>query len=347
MNTQVDSGPQLLLDWHQHSYSGGWVRAGAGSVVVHVVLVGFLVFLASLPAPAPTARQGIALNLERAIPLVDPPKQLTQKDPNRGKVSKEVNVEGLLPHPATKDTVPHPPVVRQFKAPPPGLPAPQPVTPPRLAEPPKIDAQLNAPAAPPSLAGPTNVPPPQIQTEEKPRLAFETPGQEGSAAVKSPTLGRIAPPKSGVDEAIRSVVRGSGQGGVVVGDLDNSPSLPESLRLPPSPGRTQSTLELLSDPQGVDFKPYLIRILATVRRNWLAVIPESAHMGRRGQVLLQFIISRDGQVPKLVIATPSGAEALDRAAVAGISASVPFPPLPPEFRGREVRLQFSFKYNIQ
>jgi hypothetical protein len=36
---------------------------------------------------------------------------------------------------------------------------------------------------------------------------------------------------------------------MVVGDLDNAPSLPESLRLPPSPGRTQSSLELLSDPR--------------------------------------------------------------------------------------------------
>ena len=101
----------------------------------------------------------------------------------------------------------------------------------------------------------------------------------------------------------------------------------------------------MSDPQGVDFKPYLIRILATVKRNWLAVIPESARLGRRGRVLLQFIVDRNGSVPKLVIAMPSGAEALDRAAVAGISASVPFPPLPTEYRGSQIRLQFAFTYN--
>ena len=69
---------------------------------------------------------------------------------------------------------------------------------------------------------------------------------------------------------------------MVIGDMDTPPSLRDSLRLPPAPGQTRSSLELLSDPQGVDFKPYLIRILATVRRNWFAVIPESAHLGRRG-----------------------------------------------------------------
>jgi TonB family protein len=62
-------------------------------------------------------------------------------------------------------------------------------------------------------------------------------------------------------------------------------------------------------------------------------------------VQLQFIIDRTGQVPKLVIATPSGSQALDKAAVAAISASVPFPPLPNDFKGQQVRLQFAFKYN--
>jgi TonB family protein len=89
-----------------------------------------------------------------------------------------------------------------------------------------------------------------------------------------------------------------------------------------------------------------MRILATVRQHWTAVIPESAKLGRRGKVAIQFSISRDGGVPKLVIATSSGADALDRAAVAGISASVPFPPLPNEYKGETVRLQFNFAYNI-
>jgi TonB family protein len=98
---------------------------------------------------------------------------------------------------------------------------------------------------------------------------------------------------------------------------------------------------------GVDFRPYLIRVLSSVKRNWLAVVPESARLGRRGRVVIQFAIAKDGTVPKLVIALPSGAEALDRAAVAGISASNPFPPLPAEFKGGQIRLQLNFSYNLQ
>ena len=87
-------------------------------------------------------------------------------------------------------------------------------------------------------------------------------------------------------------------------------------------------MQLLSDPQGVDFKPYLLQVLAKVRRNWMAIVPDSARMGQRGLVLIQFSIDRSGGVPKLVIASTSGITAFDRAAVAGISASNPFPPLP-------------------
>jgi TonB family protein len=75
-------------------------------------------------------------------------------------------------------------------------------------------------------------------------------------------------------------------------------------------------------------------------------MPESVKLGRRGKVAIQFSISRDGGVPKLVIAEASGAEALDRAAVAGISASVPFPPLPAEFKGDRIVLQMNFAYNM-
>ena len=344
MDTQVDTGPNLLLDWHEHGYSPRLIEAGVGSVAVHILLIGFVLFLLSLPAPVPSSGPDIAVNLHRVTPLIAPPRQLTQREPNRAKVSKEVNVEGLLARPETQAKLPAPPV-RKFQAPLPGAPTPAPPAP-RLTEPPKLDAQLNAPVLPPT-AGAVNVPPPQIQSEEKPKLAFETPGQNGTATQKNPAFGKLDPPKTSVDDAIRSVARGGGgQGGIVIGDMDPPPNLRDSLRMPPAPGQTRSSLELLSDPQGVDFKPYLIRILATVRRNWFAVIPESAHLGRRGVVLLQFVIDRGGQVPKLVIAMPSGAEALDRAAVAGISASVPFPPLPAEYKGRDIRLQFSFKYNV-
>ncbi|MDP8980887.1 MAG: energy transducer TonB [Acidobacteriota bacterium] len=348
MNTQVDSGPDLLLDWHKVQEPPHYLRAGIWSVVVHLVLLSCLVALLGLDSGIQSTPTQVAVNIHKAVPLIAPPLQLTQKEPNRGKISKEVNVEDLQAKPGRTPSAPAP---RTFHPPPPvpKPPAPQQQAAPRLAEPPKLEASATAQKpAPPEAGTPNAPPPPQIQTEEKPKLAFETPGQRGTSPAAGGSLSRLTPPKNTVEEAIRNVARGGGaQGGLVVGDLDPPPSIAESLRRPATTGSIKSSLELLSDPQGVDFKPYLIQVLARVRQNWLAVIPESARMGRRGRVTVQFVVDRSGSVPKLVIATPSGADPLDRAAVAGVSASVPFPPLPQDFKGSSVRLQFSFKYNVQ
>jgi TonB family protein len=103
---------------------------------------------------------------------------------------------------------------------------------------------------------------------------------------------------------------------------------------------------ILSDTRGVNFGPYLARIVYTVRRNWYAVIPESARLGQKGRVAIVFEILKDGSVPELRLVGSSGAEPLDRAALAGIRASVPFPPLPQEFTGNHLVLQFMFLYNL-
>ena len=103
--------------------------------------------------------------------------------------------------------------------------------------------------------------------------------------------------------------------------------------------------QVLSDTQGVDFSPYLQRILYDIQRNWMAVMPEAARMGRRGQVLLIFEIMRDGAINKVYLDGSSGFDPFDKAAFAGLMASAPFPPLPNEFKGPMVRLRLGFYYN--
>ena len=344
MGFDADSGPNLLLDWQKAGDPPHWISAGVGSLVIHALAVPLLILIASLETPAPRLGTEIVSNIQR-VTLVAPPRELTQKAPNRGKVAKEVNVEDLMPRPASQERLPPARAVRTFKPPVERNPGPPQPGPPNLTEPPKLEAALNTPRVLPAESGVPKAPPPKIQSEEQPKLAFEAPGQRGTSPDRGQS--RLAPPRATVEEAIRGVSHGGGQGGIVVGDIEQPLNIPDSLRLPPSPGHSGSSLELFSDPMGVDFKPYLIQILALVRRNWFAVIPESARLGNRGVVQLQFIIDRSGQVPKLVIAMPSGSQALDKAAVAGISASVPFPPLPAEYKGLSIRLQFAFKYNVQ
>jgi TonB family protein len=103
---------------------------------------------------------------------------------------------------------------------------------------------------------------------------------------------------------------------------------------------------ILSDTRGVDFGPYLARIVFIVKRNWLAVIPESARLGEKGRVGVVFEILKDGSMPQERMVASSGSDPLDRAAYNGIHASAPFPPLPAEFTGNHLVLQFIFLYNL-
>jgi TonB family protein len=340
MSLEVDSGPQLLLDWHEGTDSVRWFRAAAASFAVHVIIVPLLVIVASMDTPPAKVGTEIVSNLHH-ITLITPA-DITQKEPNRAKPAKEVSVEDLQPQPPTKKSLSSTRAVRTFQPPTPQKPGP-PRPGPDVAEPPKLEASVN-PAQPlPAPAGLPNAPAPQIQTAEQPNLPLDTRGQRGADPDSSKGQSKPAL-KLPIQQAMRQPPTG---GGGTIGGTVERPEMPESLQLPPSPGSQGILPELLSNPMGVDFKPYLAQVLALVRRNWFAIIPESARLGNRGIVQLQFMIDRSGQVPKLVIASPSGSQSLDRAAVASVSASVPFPPLPPEYKGLSIRLQFAFKYNVQ
>jgi TonB family protein len=322
----------LLTSWEQDP--GRVRRARLLSVAAHIAAVVALFLMPRGLMQAPR-------RAEQITPLIEPPTELTQKAPNKGPIAKEVTVEALQPHPRIQIPNSPPSTTRpeaKMSSPPQPPPAP-------LPEPPQIQAgnrQVQPPTGLP--VGPPVQAPPQIQEQEKPKLAFEAP----TAPPPSGGVGTITRPDTSVSAAIRELTHNGSQGGLTVGDDTSDPGvggIGSGLNLPPSPGRQASSLELLSDTRGVDFKPYLLQVLASVRRNWFAVYPESARLGLRGKVEAQFVIAKDGSVPKLVIVLHS-IPALERAAVAGIDASHPFPPFPKEFTGDRVVLKLTFSYNI-
>jgi TonB family protein len=325
---------RLLLAWDTAADQARSRRAGTLSIITHIVAIIILFALPREVFRPPVEPRRIV------TPLVFPLKEPTQKAPNTEKVSKSLNVEALLPR--QNVVLPHARLstTRPRALQPPPAPVAKPSVPPMI-EPPKVDAAIKdgGPKLPPGLT-PTAAPPPQIQTEE-PKLAFETPGSYGSGQ----GVPKESPPSTSVADAMRALSH-SGSGGVVVGDLGmGDGGIGPGINQPPSAGRQKSQLQLLSDPMGADFRPYLLQILQTVRRNWFAVMPESARLGRRGTVALQFAIAKDGTVTKIVFATNSGVDSLDRAAVASISMANPLPPLPLDFRGNIIRLQLTFAYN--
>ena len=310
--------------------------AVAGSAALHLLLLftlGRVDPMFNQNRPAPPERKLTVTH------LIDPPTQLTQRAPNKQPLSKELIAEAILPRPQVQHEAPAPKTKQAAPPAPAPQPAPKPVAKAVQAapEPPKIELAAVETAKLPQAAPP--------QPVEKPKLAFETPQAQAAPVAKSAINPALVAPNP-IQDAVRNIAR-TGPSSQAVGDAaaDLDAAGP-GLNLPPSAGRPRSSLELKSDPQGVDFKPYLIRVLATVRRNWFAIYPEAARMGQRGRVLVEFAVAADGTITKVVYSAQSGSRPLDEAAVAALSASNRLPPLPADFKGSRIVLQFTFSYNI-
>jgi TonB family protein len=106
--------------------------------------------------------------------------------------------------------------------------------------------------------------------------------------------------------------------------------------------------EILTDTMGVDFGPYLTRVVQIVKQNWYNLMPPSVYPPRlqQGRLSIEFVILKDGKTTGMVVHTSSGDVALDRAAWASIVASSPFVALPMEFHGQLLGLRFYFFYNL-
>ena len=300
----------LLRKWREPVTSRRFLRDALGSLAVHaVVIVAFwLAPEVDLTRNAPV----IAYDLKRSVKLTLPRYfEPTQKAPNLGKVKRELDdrsaVEGTQPQ------------ARRYRPPSPAAGLPQPAAASMVVEAPHLDLpQIEGPRAEPATLPSPNLPP--------------VPSAPRAAAPESPARRAVPPPPSGA--------------GIAVGDTGiDQPSIAGS-NPTPSPCQTCSTLQLLSNPQNVDFQPYLLQVLRVVKQNWLTVIPAEARQGRRGNVTVRFVIDKKGVISNLIISAPSGTGAFDLAAATGLSMSNShFPPLPAGYNGDEIRLQMTFAYN--
>jgi TonB family protein len=200
-------------------------------------------------------------------------------------------------------------------------------------------AQPAAPAQAPAAQGPQA---PQEQPAPPP-----PPDQNQEARLQTPPAERPAPnfntgaisAGSAIEQAARAAMSNRGGYGGDNGDYGLGQGKQGGVAVGP--------MDVLSDTMGVDFGPYLARVLHDVRENWYRIIPESARapLMKKGKVSIEFAILKNGQVAGLQIVGTSGDVALDRAAYGGITASKPFPPLPTEFGGQYLALRFHFYYN--
>jgi TonB family protein len=202
--------------------------------------------------------------------------------------------------------------------------------PPRQAPPPAPAPDTTQQVAPQQAAAPVPAQPVQQQTAklEAPAIARPTPTFSMKSAGGS------------VTQAIQSVAAGHGPPTIDYGSGDNGPGLrPKTDK--------RDDLEILSDTMGVDFGPYLKRLKISVMDHWEPLIPEVARppMMKKGALIIEFAILRNGSVQGLRLVSSSGDLALDRAAFGSITSADPFNPLPPDFKGDFLKLRARFIYN--
>ena len=257
-----------------------------------------------------------------------PPDALKQIKPKNPAALSDKNRVQSSPHPTIdKKTLEQLQAMKRA-----GPPAPTPQE--QAKQTPAPQAQQPQQAAPaPQQQAP---PPPQQQAQQSPLTQPQQPQQQ-----PAPTQQNNNPFKtpSSAGDMIRQATKGASSG-AASGDY--------GANAPPIHGGMNAGAEILSDTLGVDFGPYMKRVIAATYSSWLPIIPESAKppLNNKGKVFVDFIIAPDGSVKKMILRGPSGDVALDRAAWGGITGAS-YPPLPKEFKGPYLALRFGFFYNIK
>ncbi len=214
--------------------------------------------------------------------------------------------------------------------------------PPRAATAPPESSKV-APAPPaPSIAN--AMPPAPAPALPLPNAPQPTPRSTPPVVAEAPTPQPSAKPnfntnsnaESSIQDAIRNAARNPGGGGY--GPRGNSSS-------PLSIGGA----EILSDTQGVNFQPYLRRILADIYRNWIPLIPEECRppLSKQGETLVRFKILPDGRIGGMWLDGSTHDDAINRAAWGSITREGQFPPLPSQFHGPELELRIDYYVNKQ
>jgi TonB family protein len=108
----------------------------------------------------------------------------------------------------------------------------------------------------------------------------------------------------------------------------------------PGPGNPNGSpgIDAIREP---DFGPYMRELQRRIKRNW---DPPRGNESKR--VVVVFKIARDGQLLELRIKASSGIPSSDRAAKSAVELASPFRQLPPEYKGNDVDIEFTFDYNV-
>lgn len=190
---------------------------------------------------------------------------------------------------------------------------------PKLATAPKSPFQIAAPSAKAPVGS----------TYRPQGASGGTSGGSKSAGAPAPKFSGATGSKGGSGSAGSSGSRPSARGTGGYGTGGN-----------PSPGNPNGTpgIDAIKQP---NWGPYMRDLEQRIKRNWS---PPKGDSSKR--VVITFTIGRDGRLLSHKVTKSSGVPLADRAAMSAIELTAPFRPLPPEFRGQSVPIEFTFDYNV-
>lgn len=220
-------------------------------------------------------------------------------------------------------------------------------------------AQTQAPANKPSpakpappTARPSTRPTSSPAPVAKPSTPFSVPAPKGAPIGKTlatgPVGGTSAPTgaKSGSSSggsgaksgayAPRPSLSPSSSGGSG-GQLSRGSSGSGNLGNPGGGGGAPG-IDALREP---DFGPYMRELQRRIKLNW---DPPKGNESKR--VVLLFKIAKDGRLLSCRVHKSSGLPSADQAALKAVELTAPFRPLPADFKGQSIDIQFTFDYNV-
>ena len=106
----------------------------------------------------------------------------------------------------------------------------------------------------------------------------------------------------------------------------------------PGGGGGAPGIDALREP---DFGPYMRELQRRIKLNW---DPPKGNESKR--VVLLFKIAKDGRLLSCRVQKSSGMPSADQAALKAVELTAPFRPLPADFKGQSIDIQFTFDYNV-
>jgi TonB family protein len=234
-----------------------------------------------------------------------------------------------------------------------------------MSPPPKLDkgtlAKLRAMEPKPSPAPPTpapSAPPAPTEPSRTPPAALTPPAQP----VPSPTLPLPSAPKPAPRSAEPEAptpqpsTRPNFNTGSASQDMQQAMQGSQSAGSDRSVGisgnnrgtQTGEGYDILSDTQGVNFEPYMQRIIRLIYTQWIPLLPEEARppLNKRGTTQIRFTINADGTIAAMHLDGSTHDDALNRAAWGSITGVGQFPPLPKQFHGPNLELRIHYLVNV-